>query len=242
MGAGCLADRFSHYIALTDDERAALEPAEADRRLVRRGATILEEGARSQEIYVVQKGWLQSSVLLGNGGRQIMRVCLPGDIFGLSALAYDEATETVTALTEATLCLFSRERLSALFRDHPRLAALLFAMTTAERVGLADRLASIGRTPARARVASLLCDIFTRLRLSDPDTDSVHVPLTQEEIGDATGLTSVHVNRMVRGLVDDGIIERQGNVLRLLDSQRLMDEANYTNRLALSTGWLPDPR
>ncbi len=243
MGGSCLAERLGHYISLTRAEADALAALEDDQRQVRRGAMIISEGEPSRELYVVRKGWLQSSVLLGNGGRQIMRVALPGDILGLPALAFEEAPETITALTDATLCPFDRERLANLFGAHPRLAALLFALTVAERTAMADRLASVGRTPARARVAALLCDIFARVRLVDPaESEAVHVPLTQEEIGDATGLTAVHVNRMIRGLVEEGIIERNGNWIRLLDRARLAEEANFTDRLEISTAWLPPPR
>jgi len=242
LGGSCLAERLSKHVALTAAERDALDRLEDQQRVVRRDAAVINEGERSRDLYIVQKGWLQSSVLLGNGGRQIMRINLPGDVLGLASLAFEEAPETVTALTDATLCPFDRERLATLFSDHPRLAALMFSLTIAERSSLADRLASIGRTSARARVASLLCEIFARLRLADPGSDTVHLPLTQEEIGDATGLTAVHVNRMIRGLVDDGIIERNGNTIRLIEERRLADEANFVNRSQIDTAWLPPAR
>ena len=67
-------------------------------------------------------------------------------------------------------------------------------------------------------------------------------PLTQEEIGDATGLTAVHVNRMVRALVEDGLIARQATQLTILNENRLAEIANYVNRYAaLDTDWLPPP-
>ena len=217
-----------------------LDRLEAQQRHCRRDAVVISEGEPARELYIVQKGWLQSSVLLGNGGRQIMRINLPGDIVGLSALAFDDSPETVTTLTDATICPFDRERLALLFSEHPRLMALVFALNVAERSQLADRLASIGRTSARARVASLLCEIFSRLRLvNGPESDVAHIPLTQEEIGDATGLTAVHVNRMIRNLVEDGIIERSGNSFRLLDRKRLEGEANFTDRSKIGTSWLP---
>ncbi len=243
MGGSCLAERLSHHVVLTAAERGALDGLEDEQRQVRRGTVLVAEGERARDLYIVQKGWLLSSVLLGNGGRQIMRVGLPGDILGLPHLAFQEAPETIAAITDAVLCPFDRERLSGLFAAHPRLSALLFAVTVAERTALADRLASVGRTPARARVASLLCDIFARHRMTEgPEADRVVVPLTQEEIGDATGLTAVHVNRMIRGLVEEGIIERSGTTMRLLNERRLAEEANFTNRLEIDTGWLPPAR
>jgi CRP/FNR family transcriptional regulator, anaerobic regulatory protein len=149
----------------------------------------------------------------------------------------------VTAVTDVTLCPFSRERLAALIVEHPRLAAMLLALAVAGRVALADRLASIGRTSARARVSSLLCEIYRRLRrLGLAENDAIQLPLTQEDIGDATGLTAVHVNRMMRGLAEDGMIDRIGGQLVILDEARLCEEANYVDRDTLETSWLPQPR
>jgi CRP/FNR family transcriptional regulator, anaerobic regulatory protein len=240
LGGSCLADRLSHHIVLTPAEHSALDRLEEQQRTYRRGAVILAEGRPTRDVFVVRSGWLQTSLLLGNGGRQILRINLPGELIGLSALAFDEAPETITALTDVELCPIDRDKLSDLFSAHPRVMALLFAVSIAERTTLADRLASVGRTSARARVAALLCDIFTRMELVHPGTDTVTIPLTQEEIGDATGLTSVHVNRMIRMLVDEGIIERTGHAMRLLDRRRLDKEASYTERAPITTGWLPE--
>jgi CRP/FNR family transcriptional regulator, anaerobic regulatory protein len=229
-------------VRLSPREREALEGLEQQPRQHRRGAVIVSEHDRPRDLYIVQKGWLHSAVLLGNGSRQIMRFLFPGDVIGFSCLPFGESAETVTAVTDATLCPFDRDRLAGLFRDHPRLGALIFTIAIADRVSLADRLASIGRTSARARVASLLCEMFARLRMLDgAERSEFLIPLTQEDIGDATGLTAVHVNRMMRGLVDEGMIERSGNHVRLLDEQRLAEVAGFTDRSRIDTSWLPPP-
>lgn len=243
MGGSCLAERLSHYIRLSEGEREALDGLEEQDRSCRRGAVVIRENEAPRELYIVRSGWLHSSVVLGNGSRQIMRFQFQGDIAGLPLLAFADSPETVTAVTDAVLCPFSRERLAGVIAGHPRIAALLLGLSVAEQVSLADRLASIGRTSARARVALLLCDIFVRLKLLGMAADDTFVlPLTQEEIGDATGLTAVHVNRMMRALVEDRLIERQGNQLRILDEPRLCADANFTDRTALETGWMPAPR
>ena len=191
----------------------------------------------------MRSGWLHSSAVLGNGSRQIMRFHFKGDLIGLPLLAFADSPETVTAVTEVILAPFSRERLGALIADHPRLGALILSLSVAERVALADRLASIGRTSARARVGGLLCEIFARLRqLGALREQPIQLPLTQEDIGDATGLTAVHVNRMMRGLAEDGIIERRNGHIRLTDEARLIAEANFVDRSRIETGWLPPPR
>ena len=133
-------------------------------RSYRRGAVVISENEAPRELFVVRSGWLHSSAVLGNGSRQIMRFHFQGDMLGLPLLAFADSPETVTAVTDVTLCPFGRERLAGLIAEHPRLGALILGLTVADRVSLADRLASIGRTSARARVGSLICEIFARMR------------------------------------------------------------------------------
>jgi CRP/FNR family transcriptional regulator, anaerobic regulatory protein len=243
LGGSCLAERLSHYVRLSDAERQSLDGLEEQDRHCRRGAVIIRENERTRELYIVRSGWLHSSVVLDNGSRQIMRFHFQGEILGLPLLAFADSPETVTAVTDAVLCPFSREKLAALIGEHPRIAALLLGLSVADRVSLADRLASIGRTSARARVGSLICELFARMRrIGAVEDGSIQLPLTQEEIGDATGLTAVHVNRMMRGLVEDGTIERNGGQIRLLNESRLASEANFIDRTGMETGWLPAPR
>ena len=241
----CLAERLSHYVRLSEAESLSLSRLEEQERSYRRGAVVIRENEGPRELFIVRSGWLHSSGVLGNGSRQILRFHFQGDILGLPLLAFAEPPETVTAVTDVVVSPFSRERLGQIIDDHPRLGALILALTVAERVALADRLASIGRTSARARVGSLICEIVSRMRRLGAISENgyVQLPLTQEDIGDATGLTSVHVNRMMRALAEDGIIERNGgNHLRLMDEKRLIADSNYIDRTGLETGWLPAAR
>ncbi|HST37701.1 MAG TPA: Crp/Fnr family transcriptional regulator [Allosphingosinicella sp.] len=223
---------------------AALDRLEEPDRTYRRGAVIIRENEKPREMFVVRSGWLHNSAVLGNGSRQIMRFHFRGDIIGLPLLAFPDSPETVTAVTDVVLCPFSREKLAQLIDQHPRIGALLLALTVASRVALADRLASIGRTSARARVGALLCEIFARMRRLGliAEGEGVHLPLTQEDIGDATGLTAVHVNRMMRALAEDGIIERRNGQLHLRNEKGLISDSNFTDRTGIETGWLPPAR
>ena len=241
----CLAERLGRYVRLTEAESLSLNQLEDQERSIRRGAVIIREHEGPRDLFIVRSGWLHASGVLGNGSRQILRFHFRGDILGLPLLAFADSPETVTAVTDAVVAPFSREKLAQIFSDHPRLGALMLGISVAERVALADRLASIGRTSARARVGSLICELVARMRrLGVMDKGGyLQLPLTQEDIGDATGLTSVHVNRMLRALADDGIIARNGgNQLRLLDEPRLIADSNFIDRTGLETGWLPEAR
>ena len=241
----CLAERLSHYVRLSEAESQSLATLEEQDRAYRRGAVVIRENEGPKELFIVRSGWLHSSGVLGNGSRQILRFHFQGDIVGLPLLAFADSPETVTAVTDVVLAPFGRDKLAQIIADHPRLAALILGLSVAERVALADRLASIGRTSARARVGALICELVARMRRLGAvgDNGYAQLPLTQEDIGDATGLTSVHVNRMMRALVDDGISARNGgNQLRLLDEKRLIADSNYIDRTGLETGWLPAAR
>jgi CRP/FNR family transcriptional regulator, anaerobic regulatory protein len=237
----CFAERLEHYLPLTDKEKSALARLEEHERPFKKGTVVRREHDRAQELYVIRAGWMYSFVLLDDGSRQILRLHFPGDLIGTSSAAFTEATDSLVALTDVRICPFDKSALRTLYVDHPRLAALMFLIAKAERVSLTDRLASLGRTSARARVAALLLDTVDRLRVMNSDLkESFHFPLTQEAIGDATGLTAVHVNRMMRVLVEEGLIARSNSMVTLLDEKRLARVANYINRYAeLDTSWLP---
>jgi len=243
MTGSCFAERLERYLPLSKREIEALTLLEEHQRELPRGATILRDNDRSDEMFVLRHGWAMSYLILDDGSRQILRLHFPGDIIALASAAFVDASETIVTITEATVCPFDKQSLRVVFDQHPRLAALFFIIAQAERVSLTDRLASLGRTSAKARVAALLADILIRLRFLNKDiTDSFPLRLTQEEIGDATGLTSVHVNRMMRALSEEGLVDRKNGNIVICDEKGLMRTANYVNRYAeLDLSWLPKP-
>jgi len=244
MTGSCFAERLERYLPLTDKEKHALETLEDSQRDLPRGATIVREKDSCNEMFVLRHGWAMSYLILDDGSRQILRLHFPGDMFGIASSAYAESTESLVTMSEATICPFDKMALRTVFEQHPRLAALFFIIAQAERVSLTDRLASLGRTSAKARVAALLADMLVRLRFFNKQVGAmIPLRLTQEEIGDATGLTAVHVNRMMRVLVEEGILTRTNGNLVILDEPALIRTANYVNRYAtLDLSWLPEPR
>jgi CRP-like cAMP-binding protein len=235
---------LSDLVPLTPAEHAALERLEERERSVRRGVMIQRENDRAGDMFVVRKGVLMSSMLLDDGSRQILRFLFPGDVIALSSLVYREAPETLTALSDAIVAPFERATLSEIIAAHPRLAALLLVYSQVERAALTDRLAALGRTSARARVAAVLIDMRNRLRTGDKAiTDTFTLGLTQEELGDATGLTSVHVNRMLRQIEEEGLIARENGRVTFTNERGLLRAANYVDRYeGLDLSWLPASR
>jgi CRP/FNR family transcriptional regulator len=244
VSGSCLADVLGERVTLSPTEKSALEGLEERQRHVRRGAILLRENESGGELFILRKGLMMSYVLLDDGSRQILRFLFPGDILGISSLVYRESPETLCALSECVVCPFDYATFSELLTAHPRLSALIMVFSQIERVALTDRLAALGRTSAKTRVAALLLDLRNRLRSTDKSIrDSYPLSLTQEEIGDATGLTAVHVNRMLRQLEDEGLIARHAGRVTLLDDRALARAANYVDRYeGLDLSWLPAAR
>ncbi len=237
----CFSNRLEKNVRLSDAEKKALARLEENPRKVKRGAMIQRVNETVTELFVLREGRVMSFVILPDGSRQILRVYFPGDFIGSASTIYSKAPESLVALSDAIICPFDKHALRRLLEESPRVAALLFVLSNTERVALTDRLASLGRTSAKARVAAFLMDIFDRLRVTDDSiVDTFDLKLTQEEIGDAIGLTSVHVNRMIRQMEQDGLVSRANGKITLMDIDRLGEIGHYTNRHKdLDLDWLP---
>ena len=238
-----LLKRLSYYVNLTEPEADVVRSLEHERRRLKSGERLVVESRSSKEMFVLQSGCMFSSTLLEGGARQILRIHHPGDLVNVSCIAWSRVAATVTAVTEAEVAAFPRSNLAGIFGGQPRLAALLFGISTMDNVALADRLKSLGRTDGRARIATLLLELMSRQRINDglpPDT--LELFLSQAEIADAVGLTKVHVNRLLREMTETGLIERDGRRVHMPDKEALIRISGFVDRQAdLATDWYPGP-
>ena len=238
MSDHCFADRIATLIPLTAEEQAAIARLEERERPIRRNAMVMRENERLTEMFVLKRGLMMSYMILDDGSRQILRFHFPGDLMGLAGLAFAKSQETIMAVTESVVCPFERSHMAELVARHPRIGMALMALDQISRVNLNDRLAAVGRTSAKARVAARLLELRAR---TAPAKDGSFTPgVTQEEIGDATGLTAVHVNRMLRQLEDEKLIARDNGRISVVNEQRLMRAGQYIDRTArVDLSWMP---
>lgn len=236
-----LETRLSQHVTLTFAECDALQWLCRRARDYEPGTVILREGEPTDKLYIVAAGWLHGSVRIVDGGRQILRFHFVGDITTTFSIAWGYSAATLTAVSACTLYETPREAFGRLFRAHPRLGALLYGIGASEHVAMADRLTSIGRTDGKTRVATLLLDIHARLRLLDGLTGSTfQLPLTQQDLGDAVGLTKAHVNRSLKALEATGLLERDGKIIRITDVAALSQTVKYHDRYGhVAIDWLP---
>lgn len=208
-----------------------------DRR-IEAGRDLFSIGSPEDAIFNLLDGWVALYTLLEDGRRQIVQFALPGAVLGLFPTRGAQATFGAQALTDTVLCVIPHSKLSEFTRDEPDIAMRL-ARSLARDCNLAfDHMTSIGRRSARERVAHLLLELFVRYRAQWPGhrIEEMCLPLTQEQIGDATGLTFVHVNRVLRVLRKERIAEFHYRRLRILDPDKLIEIAGIDPQIAMA--WL----
>ncbi|MGE0310187.1 MAG: Crp/Fnr family transcriptional regulator [Lautropia sp.] len=241
--SSCLVSKFSHYLNLTSQEEALVRRLEQVERPYRTGDVVRSEGAPVQELFVVKRGWVAHCAHLGDGRRQVFDLQFPGDVVGTRDIVFDRASVTLTAATDLVLCPFPKRALDVLFERVPRIGALLFSFVALDNVVVFDRLRAVARMQAANRLGFFLLQIRSRLRITDRAVgDEFELPLGQALIGDALGLSQVHVNRTFRELEAQGLVERTVRGRVRLDSERLTRFADFSDRhYRIDTSWFPGP-
>ncbi len=241
MSSSCLVSKLSHYVELSEADRALVATLEESERPHPRQADIYRPGDVQDRLYVVKSGWLFSYADMPDGRRQIVRIHHPGDIVGLPEISADRSVTGLRSVESGTLCPFPRANLDRIFTESPRLTALLFSLALREHVVLMDLLRANSRQSARERIAYMICELTARLRVTNPHMgDVLRLPLSQGEIADHLGLTNVYVSKTLTGLVQDRLVSRTEAGLRLIDEGALRVLADYSDRHArISTEWFP---
>ncbi|MGB1109811.1 MAG: Crp/Fnr family transcriptional regulator, partial [Gammaproteobacteria bacterium] len=167
-----------------------------------------------------------------NGKRQILRIAMPGDLLGFQSDLDAPSEVTIRSVSPMVLCAFPRARFVEHVHSHPSLMDSLNRMN-AYYIGLCEaHLVGLGRKSARERVANLLMELWSRARqLGDmigfDEQQGMEFPLSQEDMGDAIGISAVHVNRTLRELRDEKLIQLDARHLMILDERALGAEGHF---------------
>lgn len=210
-----------------EDERALLALPQRVARVSAR-EHLVREGTVPHECCLLLDGYASRSKLAADGGRQIVSFHILGDILDLQHLFLERADHDVQAITDATVAWIPMTELRALVATRPRIGTAFWRDALIDASIFREWVLNVGRRDAKTRIAHMLCEFIVRcvaVGLGSPDR--MQVPFTQEEIGDATGLTPVHVNRMLRELTEEGLIRRTGRALEVMNWQRFRHVAGF---------------
>lgn len=214
--------KLSSYLVLNDEEKAFLAELESNVAHQPARADLQQQGERCGDVRVMRKGWAIRHKALPDGRRQVVNFVLPGDIIGIYCNLFETADHSVTTLTSVEVASFAPERVVEMFRQHPRLAAALAWSGAKEEAIVAERLLSLGRRTALERTAHLIVEMLRRLsQVGLVENERFTLPVTQEILADALGLSIVHINRTLRRLRSSGLIEVSGQKITVSDMQRL---------------------
>lgn len=168
---------------------------------------IIQEGDPSDELCVVVGGWIARNKVLLDGSRQISALWLRGDMFNLEALSAGRSWHTVSALTSATVACYPMEKIRRLAASEEDVRSLLWAAVVRQDLMLTEWLACLGRRSTRERLAHLLCELDVRLHDAGLSGSSgLSLPLTQQDFGDALGVSTVHINRTLKSFRDEQLV------------------------------------
>ncbi|MGR2740724.1 Crp/Fnr family transcriptional regulator [Billgrantia sp. Q4P2] len=208
--------------ALTAEDKALLLGLELNPRRVSAGEVLWQESADVDLFCVIQEGWAYSYRNLGNGSMQILKVYLPGDIIGMRDFGFARRLAGVAMINDGVISPFAYQQLFELFGRSPALAAGIIAMAVRQQAILTERLVYLGRYAAHERLAHFLYELYLRLkRIGAVKDNGFFMPLSQEQIGDALGLSAVHVSRTFSMLRDEGLIVRDRQHVVLPDPEAL---------------------
>ena len=179
---------------------------------------IVHEGDVPEQCCLLLDGFMHRYKVVPNGERQILSLHLPGEIPDLLSLHLPKMDHSLGTLTPSRIAMIPHGALRDISRAHPGIAEAFWRDTLIDASIFREWIVNVGRRGARERIAHLFCEMFIRSRLIGLAGDGgFELRLTQGEIGEATGLTPVHVNRTLQDLRKSGLIASEGRFLRILD-------------------------
>lgn len=212
--------RLAH---LDETDRQAIHALHARIETHSAHSVLVKDGARTRHCTLLIDGFACRCKETSDGGRQILSLHLPGDFLDLQAMFLSRADFVVQTMSPATIARVPADALRALMQSHPNIGEALWQDTLIDASIAREWIVNIGRRGAMARIAHLLCEYAARRAAAGfAPRERFELPMTQEQIGDATGLTSVHVNRKLHDLEEIGVISRDRRDLHIRDWRRLM--------------------
>ena len=234
-----LVAKLSHFMPLSAGDVSVLDAMCVNDERFEADTDLVLEGDVPRSAFVLTHGMAFRYRLMPDGKRHILTFLIPGDVCDLHAFLLKAMDHSIGTLVPTRLAAISRDTVFDLFEHHPRIGAALWWNALQEDAINRERIVALGRRSARGRVAYLLCELVWRQRAVGLAEDhAIRLLLTQVELADALGLTSVHMNRILQGFRRDNLIRLAKRRLALLDVERLQEIAGF-NQNYLHLGGAP---
>ncbi len=223
-----LTRKLSATSRLDADDIAAVEALPINVKSMDAHAPIVRDGECSQECCLMIEGFSVRSKITSAGKRQILSIHVPGDIPDLQSLYLERMDHDFSTLTRATVGLIGHTALRQLMRQRVRVAEALWRETLIDAAKFREWIVNVGQRPGPARLAHLLLELKERLALvGRVQGNEFELPMNQQELADALGITAVHVSRVMKELRERGLVDFQRHVVVLRDERRLRELGDF---------------
>ncbi|MDB5692548.1 MAG: Crp/Fnr family transcriptional regulator [Alphaproteobacteria bacterium] len=216
------------WAAFSDSDREALLAMPHTLKTIKEGHYIVRDGDKPTHSCVMLTGFTYRHKIVGAGARQIVSIHRAGDMVDLQNSLLGTADHNVQALTRAEVAFIPREAVKEIAFARPAIGFAMWYDTLVDGSIFREWVANVGRRDARTRMAHLLCEFALRLEAAGlSEQTHYELPMTQEQLADCTGLTPVHVNRMLKELDKGGFIQRDKRAVTIADWRRLAEIGDF---------------
>ena len=192
---------------------------------------VVSDGQKSTDCCLIVEGFCVRSKTITDGKRQILSIHIPGEIPDLMSLFLHVMDHDLSTLTPCTIGFISHDALQKLHRRRPNVAEIFWRDTLIDAAMFREWIVNVGQRPAPARLAHVMAELRERLKvIGRADGNTFEMPLTQEQIADALGITAVHANRVIRQLREDGIVDLHRGRVSVLDEAKFQELADFDHR------------
>lgn len=215
---------------LDDDDRRAFLKLPFRCQMIAPNRYLMREGDRPDRSCLLVSGFVIRHKMTEAGERQVLSFHLAGDFCDLEGALLDVADHSLQTLTYCEVAFVYRRDVRALILAHPRIGMAMWIDTLIDGSIFREWVMNVGRRDGRAKIAHLLCEFARRLEIAGFGTEGgYHLPMTQEQLADATGLTPVHVSRVLRTLSDEGLIRRTNRMIEIPHWASLRSVAGFSD-------------
>lgn len=220
--------KLRRFDTVSAAEEQALRAAASGEVKFARGATLVKAKTDLGNSNLLLDGFVYRYKDLKNGSRQILELSVPGDFIDLHSLLLKQLDHHIAAFTDGSLALFPHDRLKEVIADHQHLGRLLWLSTLVDAAIHRELMVSLGRRDAYGRLAHLFCELQVRLTAAGmAEHGTYELPLTQVDLAEMLGLTSVHINRVLKQLRQEGIVTFRNKTVEIQDWDRLVSAAEF---------------
>ena len=224
-----LTKKLEQFARFSTAERLRLDTLAAKRHKVfRTGELILKEGKKADVVLLVVSGLVARCKVLSEGRRQIMAFLIPGDLCDVEGFVLNAMDHDIVAVTETVCAHLAVAEVEEILTESSALTRALWWSTMTDCAVLRERIVDHGSRDARERICHLLYEMLVRYRVVGlANSHSFPFPVTQEQLADATGMTSVHVNRILSDLKAEGLLRWKDKTVTILDVPRIKEIAQF---------------